>query len=226
MKTENKNCPFTIMIVEDETHTLNRLAGIVASQPDLRLIGTSTTFTEGLELLMKSMPDILLTDLGLPDGSGIDLIRIISHQHLKTLAMVITVFGDETHVIDAMKAGASGYLLKDSDPHDITYSIRQMIKGGAPMSPGIAGYLLKYFRDDARSKEDEPVKTRLTETERTILQLVSKGYTSKEIAEVNHLSYYTVTTHIKNIYQKLSINNRAEAVMEAIKLGLVRQDKD
>jgi DNA-binding NarL/FixJ family response regulator len=226
MNTDINNAPFTIVIVEDEPHTLNRLAGIVGSHPDLNLVGTSTTFMDGLELLLNNVPDILLTDLGLPDGSGIDLIREISHRHLKTLAMVITVFGDETHVIDAMKAGASGYLLKDSDPSDITYSISQMIKGGAPMSPGIAGYLLKYFRDEVAPKDSEPAKARLTEAERAILQMVSKGYTSKEIAEINHLSYYTVTTHIKNIYQKLSINSRAEAVMEAIRLGLVKGDRD
>lgn len=226
MNMDDAPTPSTIVIVEDEPHTLNRLAGIISTHSDLKLIGTSTCFAEGLELLMKHEPDILLTDLGLPDGSGTDLIWAITHRQLKTLAMVITVFGDETHVIGAMKAGASGYLLKDSDPEDITYSISQMIKGGAPMSPGIAGYLLKYFRDIQTPKNTESVKTQLTERERNILQLLSKGYTSKEIAEINHLSYYTVTTHIKNIYQKLSINNRAEAVMEAIKLGLVRKDTE
>ena len=226
MHQDDTHTPSTIVIVEDEPHTLNRLAGIVSAHPDLKLIGTSTRFAEGLELLTKLVPDVLLTDLGLPDGSGMDLIRVISHQQLKTLAMVITIFGDENHVIEAMKAGACGYLLKDSDPEDITYSISQMVKGGAPMSPGIAGYLLKYFRDVQVPKDLASVKAQLTEKERNVLQLLSKGYTSKEIAEINHLSYYTVTTHIKNIYQKLSINNRAEAVMEAIKLGLVRNDTD
>lgn len=218
---------YTVLIVEDEINTLHRLAGIVGSDPRLQVVGTSTSFADGYRLLTRYKPDILLTDLGLPDGSGVELIHQVSAQQLPTLAMVITIFGDENHVIEAMKAGASGYILKDGSAEDIVDLVIKMTEGGAPMSPSIARYLLKYFRNLTEPRQVEASQApQLTETEKNILQLVSKGYTAKEIANINNSSYYTVTTHLKNTYKKLSINNRAEAVMEAIKLGLVHQHSD
>lgn len=222
--TAAHNRPLSVLIIEDEPNTLQRLIAIANSHPNLDVIGSGMTVLDGMQLLTTKAPDLLLTDLGLPDGSGIELIKFITEQKLPTTAMVITVFGDEKHVINAVKAGASGYILKDDNPGDIVSAIDQIMKGGAPISPSIAKYLLKYFQSAAISMPKEPEKPPLTDTEQVILQLVSKGYTAREIAEMNRSSYYTVTTHVRNIYKKLSINSRAEAVMEAIRLGLVKDE--
>ena len=217
----NVDKQYSAIIVEDEPNTLTRLKAVISETHDIHLIGGLATFNEGLEALKRYQPDILLTDLGLPDGDGTDLVRTVQKLQIDTLAMVITVFGDESHAIGAIKAGASGYLLKDGEPVAIVDSIREMLKGGAPISPSIARYLLRRFRDENDVNHTGVNTNSLTNTEITILQLISKGYTAKEIGTLNNISYHTVTTHVKNIYRKLSINSRAEAVLEAIKLGLV-----
>lgn len=217
----NVNNQYSAIIVEDEPNTLARLKVVIDQTSDIHLIGGYATFNEGLDALKKYQPDILITDLGLPDGDGIDLIRAVQDFRMKTQAMVISVFGDESHVIEAIKAGACGYLLKDGKTESIVGSIREMLKGGAPISPSIASYLLRKFRGEDYASLAVTNADNLTKTEKSVLQLVSKGYTSREIGSLNNVSYHTVTTHVKNIYRKLSINSRAEATVEAIKLGLV-----
>jgi DNA-binding NarL/FixJ family response regulator len=160
--------------------------------------------------------------LDLPDGSGVDLIKHIQQDHVPTqMAIVISVFGDGYHVIEALKAGASGYLLKDDNFMDINDAISQMVEGGAPISPSIARYLLNELsiaETPAQAKENS---TLLSPREKEVLLLVSKGYTSKEIAKVLELSYYTVREYVSNIYKKLSVKNKMEAVSEATMLGII-----
>ncbi|MGB0722838.1 MAG: LuxR C-terminal-related transcriptional regulator [Gammaproteobacteria bacterium] len=175
-------------------------------------------------------------------------IRAIAREGLDTEAMVITVFGDERHVVDALAAGAGGYLLKDDSYTDIGESIRQLLAGGAPISPAIARHLLKRFQPPSHSQSQSPplapppaqnpaqprtqphaqlqaqspLPERLTNREQEILKSIAKGYTAKEIAELEGVTYYTVTTHVKNIYRKLAVNSRTEAIFEAIQLGLIQ----
>ena len=214
-----QNPVYTIIIVEDEIDVRERLIELVEQDEQFNLLDASSTVAAGVIALETHKPDILLTDLGLPDGSGIDIIKAIEKLHLDCEAMVISGFQDEHNVFNALQAGAKAYILKDDKSHKITDAIKSMMQGGAPISPVIARLMLQKFQ------QPEPV-TELTEvlTERQvkILKLVSQGFSSKEIGEKLDITYYTVTTHIKNIYNKLQVNSRTEALHEAIKLGLLK----
>ena len=206
----------TLIIVEDDADVRERLVQLITQHIAFELLATSATMTGGLAALEKHKPDILLTDLGLPDGSGIEIIKAIDRLHLNCEAMVISGFQDEHTVFDALEAGAKAYILKHDDSQKITDAILSMMKGGAPISPVIARLMLQRFK----RPQIEPLEA-LTERQSKILKLVSQGFSSKEIAEKLDISYYTVTTHIKNIYSKLQVNSRAEALHEATKLGLL-----
>lgn len=210
---------YSVIIVEDECEVRARLVKLITDDGSFKLMKECSTMLEGLEALTSLKPDILLTDLGLPDGSGIEIIKAIQQHDLDTEAMVISGFQDEHIVFKALEAGAKAYLLKYDDGHSITESIKSMMKGGAPISPVIARLMLQKFQ--APLPQAELLPESLTERQNKILKYVSQGFSSKEIAEKLNISYYTVTTHIKNIYNKLEVNSRAEALHEALKRGII-----
>lgn len=213
----------TILIVEDSDATRQRFEDAITVGGVFELTGSVATFAEAKQFIITTPPDILLTDLDLPDGNGVDLIKLINLPSIATqLAIVISVFGDAHHVIEALKAGASGYLLKDDTCMSINDAISQMVDGGAPISPSIARYLLNELSITTQSTEENQAAAELlTPREREVLLLVSKGYTSKEIAKMLELSYYTVREYVSNIYKKLSVKNKMQAVSEATLLGLI-----
>ncbi len=208
--------PHQVVVIEDDPHTCAYLAEAIDAMPELHIIGTAKNCADG-SILLRKEPDIALIDLGLPDGSGLDIIRAGVNQKLKTQFVVITVFGDEGHVIPALEAGASGYLLKDSAMPDIAALISQVLNGGAPISPIIARKLLLRFR----IKNDTEPSIQLTKREFEILNLMAKGYNPQETAGYLHISYHTVVSHVRHIYRKLEVSSRAEAVFEATRMGLI-----
>jgi DNA-binding NarL/FixJ family response regulator len=210
--------------VEDDGPTRDRLARVIDAHADLALLGTAGSCAEARALFARARPQVLLTDLGLPDGSGIDLIRDARRAWPDVLPLVITVFGDEAHVVGALEAGALGYLLKDGTPEYIGASILEMLAGGSPISPAIARHLLRRFRnaDPVASPGEEP--PRLSDREGEVLRLIVKGFTYAEIADLLGVSSHTVTTHVRGIYRKLEVHSRSEAVYEALQLGLVKVD--
>jgi DNA-binding NarL/FixJ family response regulator len=163
----------------------------------------------------------------LPDGSGIDLIRETARAHPETDIMVISVFGDEGHVLASIEAGATGYILKDSLPEEFVGLIQQLRAGGSPISPVIARQLLKRFRPaapaPAASGASPPAvaEAGLSPRETEVLSLIAKGFNFAEIARLLTVSPHTITAHVKKIYQKLAVHSRGEAVYEATKMGLV-----
>jgi len=210
----------SVLIVEDDDATRERLEKAINEGGLFRLVGSVGFFKAAVALLEHSSPDILLTDLDLPDGNGLELIRMLREPHIETeLAVVITIFGDEEHVINALKAGASGYLLKDDDFIEINNAIQQMVDGGAPISPCIARYLLSEL---SLPEPQTPINSsHLSDREQEMLVLVSKGYTAKEIGGMLGVSFHTVNAHVKNIYKKLAVSNKAEAIYEATRQGLI-----
>jgi DNA-binding NarL/FixJ family response regulator len=213
----------TVLLVEDDPICRERLAESVGQQPELVLVGTPSTCREARQLLVQHVPEVLLVDLGLPDGDGISLIREARALSGDTLSMVVTVFGDETTVIRAIEAGARGYLLKDSHPTEVGSSILQLLQGGAPISPAIANHLLRRFQEPPRtSGQPTPI---LSDRETEVLRLVAKGFTFGEIAKLLSISPHTVTTHVRRMYGKLEVRSRSEAVYEAVHLGLIRIDE-
>ncbi len=210
---------YTLILVEDDADVRERLAQLIVQHDSFDLLAAAGSVAEGLAALAKHRPDILLTDLGLPDGSGIDIIKAIDEQHLDCEAMVISGFQDEHRVFSALEAGAKAYILKHDKSQKITDAIINMMNGGAPISPVIARLMLRKFQAPAQNERGLPEA--LTRRQIDILKLVSQGFSSREIAEKLGIRYYTVTTHIKNIYNKLQVNSRTEALYEAGRLGLL-----
>lgn len=209
-----------VMIVEDDPAFLNRFCSIVTADSEFALFAAVPNGTAALEALQRAAPDVLLVDLGLPDMSGIEVIRTASSRYPDTDILVITVFGDETHVLASIEAGATGYLLKDSLPDEFAEVLKSLREGGSPINPIIARQLLNRLRP----KPCEPVapSRELSARERETLSLVAKGFSFAEVAALLQLSPHTVTTYVKKIYQKLAVHSRSEAVYEASKLGLIR----
>jgi DNA-binding NarL/FixJ family response regulator len=191
----------------------------VAAVPSLR-VATSTGSATEARAALRTAPDVMLVDIGLPDGNGLDLIREAQQLAARTRAMVITVFADEGHVMEAIQAGAKGYLLKDGSADYIGQSIADLIAGGSPISPSIARYLLQRFQPapEPAARADGPL---LTGRELEILTLVAKGFSVAEVGEVLAIAARTVTTHVQHIYKKLEVSSRSEAVFEAVNLGLI-----
>lgn len=212
-----------VMIVEDDPSFLNRFCKIATSCPEFELFAAVREGASALDLLARGAPDVLLVDLGLPDMSGIEIIRETSQRYPDTDIMVVTVFGDEEHVLASIEAGATGYLLKDSLPDELIDSIKQLRAGGSPISPVIARQLLKKLRPPGIAlpapAQDRP---ELSTRESEILALIAKGFSFVEIAKLLEISPNTVTTYVKKIYQKLAVHSRGEAVYEASKMGLLK----
>ena len=211
-----------VMIVEDDPAFLNRFSKIVTGHPDFELFAAVASGTAARESLAREAPDVLLIDLGLPDISGTQIIRETGMRHPQTDIMVVTVFGDEEHVLASIEAGATGYLLKDSLPDEFIDVIGQLRAGGSPISPLIARRLLNRLRPTQPALEpDMSDCRRLSGRESEILALIAKGFTFAELAKLLQISPHTVTTYVKKIYQKLAVHSRGEAVYEASRRRLI-----
>jgi DNA-binding NarL/FixJ family response regulator len=222
-----------VLVVEDNTNMRDHLAGAVEEDTRLQLSASFGTFAEAkLALLSTEKFDVLLVDLSLPDGSGIDLIRLaVSHQP-QCEALVISMFGDDERVIASIEAGAMGYIQKDAKVENIANTICEMKQGASPISPMIARRILAKFKQPSRPAEsieavdadlaDSYDKPRLTPKESHILTFISRGYSYEEIANLDGISISTVRTHIQSLYQKLAVHSRSEAVFEAAKMGLLK----
>lgn len=217
----------SIVLVEDDAKFRDAFSRAIAAAPDLQLLGAAANADQGFKLLQVHRPDVLLVDLDLPDTPGVHLIRYAA-QHLSECdVMVITVFGDERHVVESIEAGATGYLLKDAMPDDFLNQIRILHAGGSPISPIIARRLLTRFQSDSSrpaALENAGVREgpQLSEREQSVLNLVSRGFTHDEIAVLLKVSPHTVLTYVKRTYQKLQVSSRSEALHEARIRGLVR----
>lgn len=218
------------MIVEDDFAFCDDLRRIIEAAPDMRLTGIAGTLADGLALLLGQPADVLLVDLGLPDGSGIDIISAAALRWPSCSIMVSTNFGDETHVMRSIEAGAAGYLLKDSSPTRIADEIRSLASGGSPISPIIARQILTRFQRDNPAQRQQAVTapsppsspSPLSARETEVLEFITKGFTTQEIAKLMDLSHFTVRSFVRRIYSKLKVTSKAEAIYEARTLGLLR----
>ncbi|MCA6216935.1 response regulator transcription factor [Ideonella sp. B7] len=212
--------PISVLIVEDDERVRNAFTAILQGAADMCLLGWAGDVADGLALLDARRPDVLLVDLGLPSGSGIQLIRHAQAHLPDTDVMVVTVFGDEPHVMASLEAGATGYLLKDANAGDLIEQIRALRAGGSPISPVIARQLLlRLAPPGLPSAADEAL---LSPQERQVLTFSAKGFSFDEIAGMMGLSRHTVMTYVKRSYRKLQVHSKTEAIYEARKLGLVR----
>jgi DNA-binding NarL/FixJ family response regulator len=180
--------------------------------------------------------DVLLTDIGLPDGSGLDVIRHARLRHPECEALVISMFGDEDNVLASIEAGALGYIHKDAAPDDIAQTILEMKAGASPISPMIARRVLsKYLalqikapqspveigRAAIKTEVNAAEKYMLSPREQEVLELIARGFSYTEIAKLKGVTVHTVQTHIKSLYSKLAVHSKSEAVFEATRMGLL-----
>lgn len=212
------SAPIRILLLEDDTPLRERFTRILEDWQGGRLIAACATLNEALDILQQQEIDLLMTDLNLPDGHGIEAIRLLRSRHPDADAMVISVLADDETVLQAIEAGAVGYLLKDADSLELVESIEELRAGRSPISSSIARILMRRMTAPAPSNPGPP----LTPRELEILKGIAKGFTYVELAEWLGISRHTVPVHIKNIYRKLAASNRSEAVFEAQKRGLIR----
>jgi DNA-binding NarL/FixJ family response regulator len=227
--------PLKVVLVEDDAAFQEAFRTALAGAPDLAMVGLAATVAEARALLAGPPVDVLVVDLGLPDGSGVD---VIGEAHVRwpgCAIMVATTFADERHVIASIEAGASGYLLKDSPLPTIAQDIRVLHAGGSPISPRIARQVLMRFRPDERPVVEGGAEGRvegdaetaksavpsLSEREKETLQLITRGFSFEEIAELMGVSRNTVLTFVRRIYAKLEVRSKTEAVFEARAYGLL-----
>ncbi len=218
-----------IMLVEDDAIFAEVLQGAIETATDMRLVKVATTRAAALQALKLAPADVLLVDLGLPDGSGIDVIRAARAEWPHCAIMVCTTFGDEMHVVRSIESGANGYLLKDDASQTLVEEIRSLHRGGSPISPLIARQVLMRFRQTAAPPEPEPETTpgaarpeaALSPREQQVLEFITKGFTYDEIAGLMEISRYTVMTFVRRIYAKLEVKSKTEAVHEARIKGLL-----
>jgi len=208
---------YSILIVDDHEFARDTLRKVSQDLFENIQVMEAASLTEALQLIKQHHFALALVDISLPDGSGIDLVKAITATSPNTYVVIATIYDDDKNLFASLKAGAKGYLLKDQSDDDMRHLLQGILKGQPPLSPSIARRILAHFQetDDRHQRHD------LTVRECEVLILIGKGYTRAEVAEVLNISVNTAAEHIQKIYHKLNINSRAEAALEACRLGLI-----
>jgi len=199
----------TLAIVEDLDEVREGLKQFLSLNPEFTVLDTFSSAEDALQQLPELTPDIVIMDINLPDMNGIECIRQMKGKSPATQFMMFTVYENDEKVFEALKAGASGYLLKNTGLLQLTEALKELHNGGSPMSANIARKLVTLFRDN---EKESPDLEQLTKREKELLQLLAKGLLYKEISEQLFITLNTVKQHIHNIYEKLHVQNRTEAL--------------
>lgn len=208
----------TILIADDHPVFRKGLRALLTSMPTTELVGEATTGEEAIHLAEKLQPDVILMDLQMPGGGGLPAIRRIVQTSPHIRILVVTMFEDDDSVFAAMRAGARGYILKDMNDDDITRAILAVGNGEAIFSPAIAQRMMSFF--SARSALPPDIFPELTESERNVLRLMAQGANNAAIAQQLSLSSKTVRNYVSNIFSKLQVADRAQAIVKARDAGL------
>jgi DNA-binding NarL/FixJ family response regulator len=214
-----------ILVVEDDARLRAHVLGAFQAAEDLEAVGEAGSVAEALPLLAKC-PDLILLDLGLPDGSGVRVIEAAREQLPGCRVLVLTVFDDRASVLGTLKAGADGYVLKDSPTADVLAYVRSTLAGETPISARAASHLLSIVRDEPPLPQPDPAgNSRLSPRERELLELLARGMSRKEAARVMGISPNTVAEYVQGIYRKLQVRSRGRAVFEALQARLIDVDR-
>ncbi len=207
-----------VLILEDHPDTREWLSGIIRQAFVEVDSHEASSLAQARKLLEDHKFDLALIDLNLPDGNGVEIISEITRKSPQTYCVVATIFDDDNYLFPALEAGAQGYLLKEQTTDEFIHSLQGIIKGEPPISPAIARKMISHFRADT----DDDDKPELSNREKEILSAIAKGLSRNEAAEVLGITSNTVASHLKSIYGKLNVSNRAQATLEALRLGLVK----
>lgn len=209
-----------VLIVEDNPEMRALISNALSGLEQIERVFTANNKSEGLRLLDSHWPQLLICDLGLPDGTGMEVVTKSAQMQIPSL--VISVLCDERTVLEAVKSGASGYLLKDIDARGIQNAVEQIFSGGAPITPSIASHILRTVRDNPEQiTESKQPHINLSKREHEILMLAARGFKVAEVAEQLNLSEHTVSNHTRAVYRKLQVNSKSQAVYKAYQCGLI-----
>lgn len=204
----------TVSIIEDDRRVRESLAVLINGTENIRCVSTHASGEEALQEIVRKKPDVVLMDINLPGMSGIECVRKLKAQMPKLQILMLTMYEDDENVFQSLVAGASGYLVKRTSPAELLRAIGEVHSGASPMSGKIARTVVEYFRN---LKTDSPQEQYLSKREEEILGLLAKGYRYKEIADALSISFETVRSHLKNIYDKLHVHSRTEAVVKYLR---------
>ena len=209
----------SVALIEDQPDIREGLALLIGGTPGYRVVATFGSMEEALPNIGKRLPDVALIDIGLPGMSGVEGIRRLRVQHPELLLLVLTVYGDDERIFEAMCAGACGYLLKKTLPAQLLESLRDVVNGGAPMSPEVARRVVQLFQ---KFRPPESSDHHLSATEMRLLRLLAEGHHYKTAAAEMEISINTVSYHLRSIYQKLHVHSKSEAVAKALRDRLIQ----
>jgi DNA-binding NarL/FixJ family response regulator len=210
--------PIRVGIIEDQRHTREGLRALIDGSAGFECLGAWGSMEEALAARPQPSPDVILTDIGLPGISGIDGIPELRRRHPGVTLVVLTVYEDNERVFQALCAGATGYLLKNTPPARLLECLRDAVNGGAPMSPEIARRVVELFR---RFRPPAKAQYDLTPHEIRLLKLLVEGHSYKTAAQELRVSVNTVAFHIRSIYEKLEVHSKSEAVVRAVRENLL-----
>ena len=220
--------PIKVLLVDDHALFRRGIAAVLSSQKNIEIVGEAADGLEAIKKVEETVPDVVLMDLNMPHCSGLEATQALQTKMPQVNILVLTVSDNEADLFAAMKFGATGYILKNTEPEELIQAIFHVVQGGAIISPFMATKLLAEFKGvEARvatelNREDEP---NLSPREDEVLRLVAQGATNKEIADSLFISENTVKTHLRNIMEKLHLANRSQAAAYAVKRGLVPYNK-
>ena len=211
--------PITVSVIEDQRDILEGLAALIGGTPGYQCSGAFRSMEEALPAIDQRRPQVALVDLGLPGMSGIEGIRALKARFPQLLVLVLTIYDDDERIFDAICAGACGYLLKKTAPARLLESIKEVVEGGAPMSPEVARRVIDLFRD---IRPPARADYHLTPHETRLLKLLVDGHNYRSAAEQLHVSVNTVSFHMRRVYEKLQVHSKSEAVAKALRQRLIR----
>jgi NarL family two-component system response regulator LiaR len=215
--------PIKVLVVDDHLIVRKGIRALLATEPDIQVIGEATNGKEAIAQTEQLAPDVILMDLVMPEMDGIEAIGHITQQNAEARIVVLTSFATDEKVFPAIKAGALGYLLKDSDPEELVHAIRRVYRGESSLHPTIARKLLQEL---SRPPQRPPTTEPLTEREVAVLKLIAQGLSNQDIADELVISEATVRTHVSNILGKLHLASRTQAALYALREGLASLDGD
>jgi DNA-binding NarL/FixJ family response regulator len=208
-----------VAIIEDRREIRDGLGMLINGTDGYRLTGSFRSVEEALEKIGFNLPDVVLSDIGLPGMSGIEGVRILKERHPDMMILMLSVYDDDDRIFDALCAGANGYLLKKTPPARLIESLKEAVMGGAPMSPEVARRVVSLFRD---FRPPERADYQLTPHETRLLKLLVEGHNYKTAAMELNVSVNTISFHMKHIYEKLQVHSKSEAVAKALQNRLVK----
>ena len=220
--------PVRVLVVDDHTLFRRGIVTVLANQKDISVVGEAVNGLEAIDKAEALVPDVIVMDLNMPQCSGLEATQALQAKMPQVSILVLTVSDNEADLFHAIKFGATGYILKNTEPEELVQAIHHIAQGGVILSPMMAAKLLTEFRGlgtDAMVKKTAEEEDNLSPREDEVLRLVSQGATNKEIADSLFISENTVKTHLRNIMDKLHLANRSQAAAYAVKRGLVPDNR-